>query len=73
MGGADEGDEAELALELAEGAQRHLDGFGSLFFDVSDDAQRRLLKAARDLVARLERGERLERVDDAEAGELLDI
>ena len=73
MGGADEGDEAELALELAEGAQRHLDGFGSLFFDVGDDAQRRLLKAARDLVARLERGERLERVDDAEAGELLDI
>ena len=66
-------DEADLALELAESAQEHLDGFGSLFFDLDDDAQRSLLGAARDLVGRLERGERPVRVDERDLEGLLDI
>lgn len=70
-GGGD--DEADLALELAEGAQRHLEAFGSLFFDLEDYAQREMLKAARELVGRLERGERVGPVDDEAAEALLDI
>lgn len=69
----DGGDEAGLALELAEGAQSHLDAFGSLFFDLDDNAQRGLLGAARELVGRLERGERPERIDDQATEALLDI
>ena len=64
---------AELALELADEAQSHLEAVGSLFFDLEDDAQRSLLRAARELVDRLERGERLEPVDDEAAARLLDI
>lgn len=71
--GGGEADEGDLALELAEAAQSKLDAFGSLFFDLEDDAQRKLLEAARNLVARLERGERLEHVDDEAAEALLDI
>lgn len=39
-GGHQEAEEGELALELAEEAQGHLEAFWSLFFDVDDDTQR---------------------------------
>lgn len=64
-------EEAEMAVELAESAQRHLDAFGSLFFDLEVHTQQGVLMAARNLLARLERGERSEPFDDVEP--VLDI
>lgn len=53
-----EADEAELAVELADEARGHLDSVGSLFFDLDNEARRRLLGAAQELVTSLEKGER---------------
>ena len=51
-------DEGELEADAAEAANTHLERFGSLFFDLEDDARQRALEAARELVGLLERGER---------------
>jgi hypothetical protein len=76
MGGEpwdEEEEQAELGRELAESARSQLNAFGSLFFDLDDNAQRLLLQAARDLVDRLGRGERLAYDDEEDVEGLLDI
>jgi hypothetical protein len=62
-GGGDdlEDDEDLLAIERAEGAERHLSSFQELFYFLPDDRQRELLGTARALVDALEIGERPER------------
>lgn len=69
----DDGDEEEaVALERMEEAQHLLTRFDALYFSLQNDDQDRLLAGARELLGRLERGERAERGLDVPEG-ILDI
>ena len=63
-----EPDEDYLAFELALEAERHLKDFGDVFFSLEDHHQRELLATARELLGRLERGERGEAEPGAPRG-----
>ena len=68
----DEEDQELLARERMVEAQHLLSRLAALYFSLEDDDQRRLLVAARELLGRLERGERTERELDGPEG-VLDI
>ncbi len=69
-GGDDEVDEVELAVGRFYEAKGHLRGLVSLYSTLDEEAQGKLLGAARDVVAGLERGERVELEPDEEYGSL---
>lgn len=71
--GNDDDDDIELGELRASQARQHLESFRALFPTLDVEEQKNGLAAARDLVERLERGERPERVTWKQGAELLDI